>query len=194
MAKIRYIVRVVQADKEIVLRVPVAPETTVGQLQAEVLARANKKGFLGTTCELSVAGASLDEADHLEDVVDEGETIEATLASAAPTPAPATQFVFGSGAPSPASPASPFVFGATSPAASSPASPAFSFNAPPPAPPASASTSTPKLRLTEPPTPPTPPALPLRRPAAPPIAQPPHTAPAYHSAQILYKKKTDIIF
>ena len=89
MAKIRYIVRVVQADKEIVLRVPVAPETTVGQLQAEVLARANKKGFLGTTCELSVAGASLDEADHLEDVVDEGETIEATLASAAPTPAPA---------------------------------------------------------------------------------------------------------
>ena len=117
MAKIRYIVRVVQADKEIVLRVPVAPETTVGQLQAEVLARANKKGFLGTTCELSVAGASLDEADHLEDVVDEGETIEATLASAAPTPAPATQFVFGSGAPTPTSPASPFVFGA-SPAAS----------------------------------------------------------------------------
>ena len=133
MAKIRYIVRVVQADKEIVLRVPVAPETTVGQLQAEVLARANKKGFLGTTCELSVAGASLDEADHLEDVVDEGETIEATLASAAPTPAPATQFVFGSGAPAPPSPASPFLFGATSPAASSPASPAFSFNAPPPA-------------------------------------------------------------
>ena len=119
MAKIRYIVRVVQADKEIVLRVPVAPETTVGQLQAEVLARANKKGFLGTTCELSVAGASLDEADHLEDVVDEGETIEATLtASAAPTPAPATQFVFGSGAPTPTSPTSPFVFGATSPAAS----------------------------------------------------------------------------
>ena len=89
MAKIRYIVRVVQADKEIVLRVPVAPETTVGQLQAEVLARANKKGFLGTTCELSVDGASLDEADQLEDVVDEKETIEATLASAAPTPAPA---------------------------------------------------------------------------------------------------------
>ena len=183
MAKIRYIVRVVQADKEIVLRVPVAPETTVGQLQAEVLARANKKGFLGTTCELSVAGASLDEADHLEDVVDEGETIGATLtASAAPTPAPATQFVFGSGAPTPTSPTSPFVFGATSPAASSPASPAFSFNAPPPTPPpASASTSTPKLRLTEPPTPPTPPALPPRRPAAPPIAKAPApatTAPA----------------
>ena len=181
MAKIRYIVRVVQADKEIVLRVPVAPETTVGQLQAEVLARANKKGFLGTTCELSVAGASLDEADHLEDVVDEGETIEATLASAAPTPAPAMQFVFGSGAPTPTSPASPFVFGATSSPASSPASPAFSFNAPPPAPPASASTSTPKLRLTEPPTPPTPPALPPRRPAARPIAKAPApatTAPA----------------
>ena len=81
MAKQKYRVRVLRGAQELVLLVPAAPETTVGELQAEVLARARRKNVLGSACELSVDGASLDEFDSLEDVVEVDQTIDAELSS-----------------------------------------------------------------------------------------------------------------
>ena len=79
MAKLKYRVRVVLGDQEIVLLVPSSAEATIGELQAEVLVRASRKGVLGSACELSVDGASLDELDSLEDVVEVEQTIDARL-------------------------------------------------------------------------------------------------------------------
>ena len=79
MAKLKYRVRVLLGDQELVLLVPVSSETTVGELVAEVLTRASRKGVLGSACELSVDGASLDELDSLEDVVEVEQTIDARL-------------------------------------------------------------------------------------------------------------------
>ena len=78
MAKLKYRVRVVLGDQELVLLVPVPSETTVGELQADVLTRASRKGVLGSACELSVDGASLDELDSLEDVVVVEQTIQSS--------------------------------------------------------------------------------------------------------------------
>ena len=79
MAKLKYRVRVLLGDQELVLLVPAAPETTVGELQADVLARARRKGVLGSACELFVDGASLDELDSVEHVLEVEQTIDARL-------------------------------------------------------------------------------------------------------------------
>ena len=79
MAKLKYRVRVVLGDQEIVLLVPSSAEATIGELQAEVLVRASRKGVLGSACELSVDGASLDELDSVEDVLEAEQTIDARL-------------------------------------------------------------------------------------------------------------------
>ena len=48
MAKLKYRVRVLLGDQELVLLVPAAPETTVGELQADILARARfRRGAAG---------------------------------------------------------------------------------------------------------------------------------------------------
>ena len=57
MAKLKYRVRVLLGDQELVLLVPVPSETTVGELVAEVLTRASRKGVLGSACEVYVDGA-----------------------------------------------------------------------------------------------------------------------------------------
>ena len=44
MAKLKYRVRVLLGDQELVLLVPAAPATTVGELQADILARAEERG------------------------------------------------------------------------------------------------------------------------------------------------------
>ena len=79
MAKLKYRVRVLLGDQELVLLVPAAPATTVGELQADILARARRKGVLGSACELFVDGASLDELDSVEDVLEVEQTIDAKL-------------------------------------------------------------------------------------------------------------------
>ncbi len=79
MAKLKYRVRVLLGDQELVLLVPAAPATTVGELQADILARARRKGVLGSACELFVNGASLDELDSVEDVLEVEQTIDARL-------------------------------------------------------------------------------------------------------------------
>ena len=79
MAKLKYRVRVLLGDQELVLLVPAAPATTVGELQADILGRARRKGVLGSACELFVDGASLDELDSVEDVLDVAQTIDAKL-------------------------------------------------------------------------------------------------------------------
>ena len=85
MAKQKYRVRVLQGAQELVLLVPAAPETTVGELQADVLARARRKHILGSACELSIDGASLDEFDSLEDVVEVDQMIDAELSPPQPS-------------------------------------------------------------------------------------------------------------
>jgi len=79
MAKLKYRVRILLGDQELVLLVPAAPATTVGELQADILARARRKGVLGSACELFVDGASLDELDSVEDVLEVEQTIDAKL-------------------------------------------------------------------------------------------------------------------
>ena len=79
MAKLKYRVRVLLGDQELVLLVPAAPETTVGELQTEVLARARRQGIIGSACAFSVDGALLDELDSVEDVLEVEQTIDARL-------------------------------------------------------------------------------------------------------------------
>ena len=79
MAKLKYRVRVLLGDQELVLLVPAAPETTVGELQTEVLARARRQGIIGSACAFSVDGALLDELDSVEDVLEVEQPIDARL-------------------------------------------------------------------------------------------------------------------
>ena len=79
MAKLKYRVRVLLGDQELVLLVPAAPETTIGELQADVLARAQRQGVIGSACAFSVDGALLDELDSVEDVLEAEQTIDARL-------------------------------------------------------------------------------------------------------------------
>mmetsp|Transcript_13418 Transcript_13418/g.41298 ORF Transcript_13418/g.41298 Transcript_13418/m.41298 type:complete len:972 (+) Transcript_13418:276-3191(+) len=79
MAKLKYRIRVLLGDQELVLLVPAAPETTVGELQTEVLARARRQGIIGSACAFSVDGALLDELDSVEDVLEVEQTIDARL-------------------------------------------------------------------------------------------------------------------
>ena len=119
--KVRYTVRLVRGGlgEDALLRVPFAPDETVGALKTAMLARAAKAGFVAENCALSVGGAALDEDDLVEDAVDPEETITCELvgvaAPAASAPAPAG-FSF---APAPA-----VLF--TPGASSAPAAPAFS--------------------------------------------------------------------